>query len=397
MRELSNKFVKLFTMPNHNHNPQDFSLLMKDAISLARTARPSPNPRVGAIIIDKNGKVIGKGFHEKPGQPHAEINAILNAKKKLGKSKSLKGCTLICTLEPCCTFGRTPPCTDAIIREGISHVVIGTKDPNPKVCGKGMLKLIENNIKITEGILSKDAEAMNEGYNYFINHKKPFIILKAAVSLDGKIASEKKDSKWISNEKSRKIVHFLRSKYDAILVGSGTVLNDNPKLTSRIKNGINPLRIIIDSRLSISLNANVLNDKNVIIFTTSSCSKKKKELLEKKCIDVVVAESNAAGSKKEGKNESKKEVDLKKVIIHLSKIGVTSILVEGGSKIYNSFLKQKLVNKIVLFFAPIILGGKNSPSLLDEGFSTVKKSIKLHNYTFTQIDDNIMLEGFFKK
>jgi len=373
-----------------SQNLQDFSLLMKDAIFLARTARPSPNPRVGAIIIDKNGKVVGKGFHENPGQPHAEINAILDAKKKL---KSLKGCTLICTLEPCCTFGRTPPCTDAIIREGISHVVIGTKDPNPKVCGKGMLKLIENNVKVTEGILSKDAEAMNEGYNYFINHKKPFIILKAAVSLDGKIASEKKGSKWISNEKSRKIVHFLRSKYDAILVGSGTVMNDNPRLTSRIKNGINPLRIIIDSKLSIPLNANALNDKNVIIFTTSSCSKKKKELLEKKCIDVVVAESNAAGSKKENINE----VDLKKVILYLSRMGITSLLVEGGSKIYNSFLKQKLADKIILFIAPIIIGGKNSPSLLDEGFSTVKKSIKLHNHSSTQIGDNLMLEGFLKK
>jgi len=382
-----------------SQNLQDFSLLMKDAIFLARNARPSPNPRVGAIILDKAGKIIGKGFHKNPGQPHAEINAILDAKKNLKSSKlksssqPLKDCTLVCTLEPCCTFGRTPPCTDAIIREGISHVIIGTKDPNPNVCGKGMLKLIENNIKITEGILSKDAEAMNEGYNYFINHKKPLIILKAAISLDGKISTEKKDSKWISNEKSRKIVHFLRSKYDAILVGSGTVLKDNPKLTSRIKNGINPLRVIIDSKLSIPISANVMNDKNVIIFTTSSCSKKKKEILEKKCINVVIAENNVVGSKK----ESKKEVSLKKVILHLSKMGITSILVEGGSKIYNSFLKQKLADKIILFIAPIIIGGKNSPSLLDEGFSTVKKSIKLHNYTFTQIDDNIMLEGFLDK
>jgi len=336
------------------------------AIDLAKKARPSPNPRVGALLV-KNGKIIGKGYHRKAGEPHAEINAINSAKRKL---PDLSGSTLYITLEPCCHYGKTPPCTNRILAEKIGRVVIGAKDPNRLVAGRGISILRKNVAKITAGVLSVSATEINDGYNHFITTGWPLVVLKAAISLDGKISAENRDSKWISNRKSRRIVHEMRSKYDAILVGSGTVLKDNPRLTSRIRGGIDPMRIIFDSKLSLPLNAKVLADRNAIIFTTAKCNKAKKLLLEKKGYEIQVAGNS--------------QVDLKKALSFLGKRGITGILVEGGAKIYGSFINQKLADKVILFIAPNVRGGQNAP---------VFPSISLKNPTYTKIDDNVMIEG----
>ncbi len=367
--------MKIIT--NDKSNKDEY--FMSIALKLAQKSRPSPNPRVGAVIV-KDGKIIGQGYHKKAGTNHAEINAINNAKKN--GFTNLSNSTMYITLEPCCTWGKTSPCTDSILREKIKHVVISTIDPNPNVAGKSLVLLLKKGVKITSGILEKQAEEINEGYNHFITTKKPLVVLKAALSVDGKIASVTGESKWITNKHSRKIVHQMRSKYDAILVGIGTVLKDNPHLTSRIKNGINSIRIILDSTLKIPLNSNVLYDKNVLIFTTNNYNKKNKKFLEQKGIAVKIAGKNA--------------IDLKKVLTVLGQMGITSILIEGGSKIYDSFLKQKLVDKVILFTAPLIIGGSNAPSLLQTGANTIKSSIKLKNVRYTILGDNILLEGYIK-
>jgi diaminohydroxyphosphoribosylaminopyrimidine deaminase/5-amino-6-(5-phosphoribosylamino)uracil reductase len=353
---------------------------MRKALALAKKARPSPNPRVGAIIV-KNSRIAGIGFHRKAGEPHAEINAIRDAKRK---NSDLSGCTLYVTLEPCChTNKRTPPCTNAILAEKIGKVVIAAKDPNPHVSGRGISLLKRRGVAVKQGILEREAEEMNEGYNFFIRKKKPLVVLKAAISLDGKIATERGDSKWISNEKSRRIVHQMRTKYDAILAGIGTVRKDNPKLTSRIAGGIDPLRVIIDSQLGIPPSANVLKDRNVVIFTSERCDRKKKAWLAGRGYDVVVA--------------GKKEVSLREALPVLAELGLTSVLVEGGARIFDSFLRQKLADKIVLFVAPIIIGGKNAPSLLQRGAGRIKDAIKLESAKYTVVGDNIMVEGWLDK
>ncbi|MFA5049403.1 MAG: bifunctional diaminohydroxyphosphoribosylaminopyrimidine deaminase/5-amino-6-(5-phosphoribosylamino)uracil reductase RibD [Candidatus Micrarchaeia archaeon] len=312
---------------------------MSIALSLAKNGSPSPNPYVGAVIV-KNGKIIGKGFHEKSGSPHAEINAINSVKNK----KEIKNSTLYTTLEPCSHFGKTPPCTDAILKSGIKRVVFASRDPTKKVCGEEILK--KSGIKITSGILEKKSKKLNEVFYYFSEKKSPFIALKAASSKNSKIGIYGKKTK-ITGRKAVFFSHILRSKYDSILVGINTILSDDPLLTTRIKNKKSPIKIILDSKLIIPLSANVLKDKNTIIATTSSASRNKKNILQKSGIRVVVS--------------GRKKINLKKLLGILAKSTITSILVEGGTKVHTSFLKSKSVNKIYLFKSKTILNGETIP------------------------------------
>ncbi|MBN2477718.1 bifunctional diaminohydroxyphosphoribosylaminopyrimidine deaminase/5-amino-6-(5-phosphoribosylamino)uracil reductase RibD, partial [Candidatus Micrarchaeota archaeon] len=315
---------------------------MSIAIELAKKGNAHPNPKVGAVIV-KNGKIIGKGYHRKAGKPHGEIEAIKSVKDK----RKLRGSVLYLNLEPCSHYGKTPPCVNKIIEAGIKEVVFSMNDPNPKVNGNGEKIMEKNRIKIRKGIMESEAEELNKE---FIKHMKtgiPYVSLKTGMTLDGKIATETGDSKWITSEKSRRKGYKLRSQNDAVLVGIGTVLKDNPGLNGTEE--FNPVKIILDGRLRIPLDSKLLKKGKTIIATAGKGKKEKRKKLEKKGCEIIEA--------------GKKRVDLKKLLKKLGKKGITSVLVEGGSEINGSFLKENLVDRFYFFIAPKILWGNNQKSV----------------------------------
>ena len=303
----------------------------------------SPNPMVGCVIV-KNGKIIGKGYHKKYGGNHAEINAINSAQT------SVKNSSVYITLEPCSIYGNTPPCVDRLIKEGVKKVIIGTKDPNPLVNGRGIYKLKKANIDVRYGVNNKNCLELNKFFNKFMNKGIPYVTLKAAVTLDGKIADENGKSKWISSIESRMYVHKLRSEYDAVLVGINTVVKDNPSLNVRMVKGRNPKKIVLDSSLRINLKSKVFDSSvygDLIVITSqkSKVKKRKIKLLEKESVKILFVNENSDGN-----------LNLKNVLKKLAKEKITSVLVEGGSKIFNSFIRQKLFDEIQLFVCPKIFG-----------------------------------------
>jgi diaminohydroxyphosphoribosylaminopyrimidine deaminase/5-amino-6-(5-phosphoribosylamino)uracil reductase len=303
----------------------------------------SPNPMVGCIIT-KNNRVIAEGWHKQYGGAHAEINAINSALKK---GFNLKGAVMYVSLEPCVHYSKTPPCVDKIIEHKIGKVVIGIKDPYMLVAGKGIKKLKENNIEVITGVLQDECRELNK---FFFKHVKtglPYITLKSAQTLDGKIADSKLKSKWISSPESRKLVHKLRSEYDAVLVGRNTVMHDNPRLTVRLVKGRNPYRIIIDKDLKSVLNRHVFSDRDrdkTIVLASHKVDRKKLRELNKRKITVIFSPV------KNGK------IDLRYSLKQLAAFGISSILVEGGAGTYSGFLSQKLADEIMLFTAPKIMG-----------------------------------------
>ncbi|MFC1691033.1 bifunctional diaminohydroxyphosphoribosylaminopyrimidine deaminase/5-amino-6-(5-phosphoribosylamino)uracil reductase RibD [Nanoarchaeota archaeon] len=356
---------------------------MNLALNLAMQSNPSPNPRVGAVLVNRWGKIIGKGFHRRAGLEHAEVEAINDARRKFHK---IKGSTMYVTLEPCNHYGLTPPCTEAIIREGIKKIVIAMRDPNQMVDGGGMNKLRISGISVKIGVLEKEAKKLNETWLKRTMTGKPFVIVKTAMSLDGKIATKTGDSKWISCEESRKYSHWLRNSVDSIMVGIGTVLKDDPELTVRHIEGKDPLRIIIDSKLNVPLNAKVLNDNNVIIITTNKYNKKKKKELEKKNIKIIIAET------KKGK------VDLKSAMDELSKLKIGSVLVEGGSELNASALNEGIVDKLIVFIALKIIGGRTAKTLVGgEGISKIKDCLNLKDLSVRRIGTSIVVTTYTNK
>lgn len=346
---------------------------MQKALSLAKKGlfQTSPNPCVGAIIV-KNNKIIGQGYHKKAGQDHAEIAALKNCKEP-------KNATLYLTLEPCCHHGKTPPCTDEIIKSGIRKVVIAMKDPNPLVNGKGIQKLKNARIKIKTGILEKEAKDLNQAYAKYIKTGLPFVTLKIAMSLDGKIATESGESKWITCLESRKYAHKLRSQSDAILTGINTILKDNPHLGVRYVKGKDPLRIILDSKLRIPLNSKVLRDKNVLLVTTNACNKQKLLKLKKENYRIKIFN---------------KKINLKNLLKYLGKEKITSILVEGGSEINGSFINNKLADKICCFIAPKIIGGNKAKTAIGgKGISRIQDIIKIENWRTKKIGQDLLTTG----
>jgi len=352
---------------------------MKRALKLAGKGEgwASPNPMVGAVIV-KEGKIIGEGYHKRFGENHAEINAIDNA------SESIEGATLYVTLEPCSHYGKTPPCVERIIDAKASGVVIGTTDPNPLVSGKGIEILENHGIKTTVGILEEKCRALNEKYFKFIETRIPFITLKYAQTIDGRIATSTGRSKWISSGPSLKYAHKLRSHHDGVLVGVGTVLKDDPELTVRLVRGRNPVRIVVDPFLKIPVNARIFGnqkDSKTIIAATSRSADEKRTLLKEKGIEIIVID--------EGDNN---HVDMKKLLIELGKREISSILVEGGSKIITSFVKERLFDRMVVITAPKILG-KGIEAIGDLGIEKMDDSIGL---TFDKVyrkGDDIIVEG----
>lgn len=359
-----------------NNTQTNETLFIKEALKLAKKGIgwTNPNPMVGAILI-KDGEIIGKGYHRKVGLPHAEIEALNNTQN------GIKDATLYVNHEPCSHYGRTPPCVDAIIESGITRVVCSSLDPNPKVHGKGIELLLKAGIEVSVGILEKEARNLNEAFFTFHEKKRPFIALKFAASLDGKIAIKTGDSKWITNEKARAYARKLRSYYQAILVGINTILHDNPHLGIRMEGKKDPVRIILDSTLKIPLTSQVLRDNNVIIATTKYANRKKQEQLTKNGITVLTFPTTT--------------IYLHDLLDELRKREIISVLVEGGSTVLGSFVDAKLMDKVYAFYAPVIIGGKEAISAVSgEGAKYITEATYLKSMSFKRFADNLLIVGY---
>ncbi len=368
---------------------------MKRAINLARkgSGKVLGNPMVGCVIV-KKGRVLAEGFHRKFGGNHAEIEALL----KHGISGSglkraqhpqhpgafntgaFNGATMYVNLEPCAHFGKTPPCVPEIIRSGIKRVVIGMKDPNNLVFGKGIRILKKNGIYVEVGCLKKECMDLNISFITNMKKRRPYIAIKAAMSLDGKIATKTGESKWITSEKSRKYAKKLRAKYDAILVGKNTVLRDDPGLKAFNKAGREPIRIILDSMLATSPSAKVYRNRNVILVTTNRTQKSKIKKFAKKAIPLKIFPS---------------KIRLAPLLQWLyRKKGISSIFVEGGSEVIGSFFDEKFVDKVYFFIAPKIIGGKDAkPAVSGYGVKDIAKSLYLTNIAITKIGPDLLYAG----
>ncbi|HSL87823.1 MAG TPA: bifunctional diaminohydroxyphosphoribosylaminopyrimidine deaminase/5-amino-6-(5-phosphoribosylamino)uracil reductase RibD, partial [Ignavibacteriaceae bacterium] len=338
----------------------------------------SPNPLVGCVIT-KNNKIIGAGFHTKYGDDHAEINAINSVQE------TLEGSTLYVNLEPCTHYGNTPPCVDRIIKEKIKRVVIGTLDVNPLVNGKSIKKLKDAGIDVKAGLLEKECIELNNFFFKFISKKLPYVTLKAAATLDGKIADVNSNSEWISSSDSRKYVHSLRNKFDAVLIGANTALIDNPQLTVRHIDGRNPWRIILDSKLSLPINLKLFQknfDKRTFLVISENGLKKKRKLreLEKLGVKIITV-----------KKQVNNKTDLKFLLKELAKLNITSVLVEGGSKIFTSFIKQKLFDDLLVFISPKLIGD-GVPVIQNIGINSIKDAINLKLKSCDVIGDDIVAE-----
>lgn len=358
---------------------------MKMALELAEQGRgwTSPNPMVGAVIV-KDGTVVGKGFHQTAGGPHAEIHALNDAGEKA------RGATLYVTFEPCNHTGRTPPCTQAILKNGIRRVVAGMKDPNPQVTGGGLAFLTSQGLDVSVGVCEDECHRLNEIFIKYVTTSLPFVILKCAATLDGCIATRTGDSKWITNPLSRQFVHELRHAVDAIMVGIGTVLKDNPRLTTRLEDrkGSDPIRIVLDTHLSISPNVRLLHlasDSDTLIVTGSSAPAEKRRMLERPGVRLLALK------------DVRGQVDLTALARELGRMGITSLLIEGGSRVNGSALRAGIVDKVYIFYAPKIYGGDDGvPVCAGPGVEFMEQSMRLKDISVHRFEDDVMIEGYLK-
>ncbi|MCK9572875.1 MAG: bifunctional diaminohydroxyphosphoribosylaminopyrimidine deaminase/5-amino-6-(5-phosphoribosylamino)uracil reductase RibD [Candidatus Omnitrophica bacterium] len=344
---------------------------LKKTLELAKRAEghTSPNPMVGAVIL-KNNKEISCGFHKKSGKPHAEIEAINNARI------NIKGATLYINLEPCCHFGRTPPCVDKIIESGIRRVVIATLDPNPVVHGKSVSKLKKAGIKVSVGCFSKQARRLNEVFFKNMEAKRPFVVVKLAQSLDGKIAAAGGESKWITGEHARKFARKLRDKYDCVLVGINTVIKDNPRLNGVKKN---PYKVVIDPKLRIPKDAYILKNDSQKLIIFASTKAKKKSLKNTKVFFI---------------KEEKGKLPVKEILSILNQHGITSVFVEGGSCTAANFFEEKLVDKVHFFIAPIILGGKSALTSIGGQGLSLRDCPEVSELRIEKIGQDMLITGY---
>jgi diaminohydroxyphosphoribosylaminopyrimidine deaminase / 5-amino-6-(5-phosphoribosylamino)uracil reductase len=376
-------------MENRTGQKKDYTYMEK-VFSLAKKGEgtTSPNPLVGAII-EKDNTIYGQGYHKKAGGPHAEIAAIRDAEKR--NQGNVEGCTLYVNLEPCCHTGKTPPCTKAIIESGIKRVVIGMEDPNPLVRGKGIEELKKAGIAVTTGIMENAARKLNEIFCTYISSGMPFVTVKAAVTLDGKIATHTGSSQWITGKEARTYVHRQRHIHDGVMVGIGTVLTDNPLLTCRLagENRTKTSRIIVDSTGRIPPEARVLEEEpgyQTIVAVTPRAPGDKITTLEQKNAEVMVIQS------KEGK------VDIRSLLHQLGERGITSVLVEGGGTLNASIIEQGLADKLLLFIAPKIIGGRDAPTFMEgRGKEQMSEALLLSFEQEKWFHSDLMLEYYFKK
>lgn len=359
---------------------------MRRAIELAKEGQgwTRPNPLVGAVLV-KNDRIIGEGYHEFYGGPHAEVNAFKNA------TEDVTGSTLYVTLEPCSHFGKTPPCANLIVDKKIKKVIVGLLDPNPLVAGNGIKLLQDHNIEVISGVLEDDCRKMNEIFLKFITTQRPYVILKSAMTLDGKIASITGDSKWITSQKSRAFVHEIRHHLMAIMTGIDTVLIDNPKLTTRLTDriGKDPIRIIVDSKARIPLDCAVISNTSkakTIVATTELADSNKIKALEERGVEVIIIPS---------KNN---RVDLPVLMDELGRRKIDSILLEGGSALNFSALQDGIVDQVYQFISPKIIGGTQAKSPVGGiGIERIDDAIQLTNVTTHIFDDDILVIGYTRK
>ena len=349
---------------------------MKRAVELAKKGQgyTSPNPCVGAVIV-RNGKIIGFGYHKKAGSDHAEIVAISDALKR---KNSLKGAVLYTTLEPCCHYGKTGPCTEEIVRFGIGKVVIAHTDPSKKVNLKGVKFLRGHGVEVVVGVLEEEARMLNQPFLKTVKYGIPFVTLKAGISLDGKIATRSGKSEWITNELSREHGKNLRDNYDAIVVGANTVLIDNPVLACR-KGRL--LRVVVDGRLRVKVSSRVFRDDDVVVATTDLADKKALKKFKEAGVKVV--------------RFGRKKVNIKALLKYLYKeFGVQSVFVEGGGGVNGSFVDEKLIDDVYFYISPEIIGGYDAVSVVGgKGVDSLKKSLKLKKVDVKMLEGDILVHG----
>lgn len=337
----------------------------------------NPNPLVGAVIV-KDGKIIGQGWHEKYGGWHAERNALSNC------SESPNDATMYVTLEPCCHYGKTPPCTEAILQNAIKKVVIGCLDPNSLVSGKGAALLREAGIDVVTGILQDKCIELNEVFLHYIKTKTPYVVMKYAMTMDGKIATASGESKWITGQKARDNVHRSRNQYSSIMVGVGTVIADNPSLTCRITGGRNPIRIICDTHLNTPIESTIVTtakEVKTIIATASDNKEKHSPYLSNGCeiLEIRLKDNH---------------IDLNHLMQELGEAGIDSILLEGGSTLNFSALQSRIVNKVQAYIAPKLFGNNQSRTPVGGvGIQEISNCFYLKNQTITWFDEDILVEG----
>lgn len=354
---------------------------MRLAIDLAKKGRKrvKKNPLVGAVIV-KNNKIIGQGFHEEYGKEHAEENAINSS------LESVEGAEIYVTLEPCCHFGKRPPCCKLLIEKKIEKVYIGCLDPNPKVAGKGVKILEKAGISTQVGVLEEECRNLNTSFFYHIKHKMPYVVLKSAMTLDGKIATFTGDSKWITSEESRKKVHQIRADLDAVMVGIHTVVNDDPSLNVRLVKGQDPIRIVVDSKLKIPKRARILHldsEARTIIATTKDHDSENYDYISKlPNVEIIIIKA------KDGR------VDLSDLLQELYERNISSILLEGGGNLNYSMLKNNFISKVLIFIAPKLIGGQKSiTSIEGDGIELMANAIDIKNMKIRKIGPDILVKG----
>lgn len=361
---------------------------MQIAISLAANGKGgvNPNPLVGAIIV-KNGKIIARGWHEKYGEGHAEVNAFKDAKEK---NVNIEGATMYVTLEPCSHYGKTPPCALAIINNKISRVVIGQIDPNPIVAGRGIKMLKDAKISVECGLYEDELKYQNRVFLNYVQHKSPWVIMKTAMTLDGKIACSTGDSRWVSGEESRAYTHELRNELQAIMVGVDTVIADNPELTCRIENRKvrNPIRVVVDSTCRIPLDAKLLDTSiaRTIIATTNRADENKIEKLKALGVEIIITK------------QKNKRVSLSDLVQRLGYLEIDGLLLEGGASLNYSALEEGIVNEVISFVSPKMVGGENSKTPVGgEGIAKMNEAIELQDVKISQLGKDIMINGIINK
>ncbi len=362
--------------------------LMAEALSLAARAegRTSPNPLVGAVVLDAHGEIVGRGWHRKAGEPHAEVLALQEAGDRA------RGGVLILTLEPCSHQGRTPPCAPFVVAAGVSHVIAAVSDPNPQVSGKGFAHLRAHGVGVETGIMAEEAVRQNEAYFHWWRFGRPFLTLKAAASLDGKIATRSGRSRWITGEAARNAGHHFRNTVDAILVGVETVLEDDPLLTAR-PDGVagKPLaRVVLDSRLRMPSRARILaplQGSSTLVATTNAAPPVREEALREAGAEVIRVEADQQG-----------RVSFAPLLGVLGSRGVRHILVEGGGRVHGSFIREGLADRLLYFLAPLIVGDHEAPGAISGLDAEELQSLPgLFNVTHEVIGDDLLIQGYFKK
>lgn len=355
-------------------------IYMSRALELAKLGEghTNPNPMVGAVLV-KNGRIIGEGYHEVCGQAHAEVNAFKHA------TEDPEGADLYVTLEPCSHYGKTPPCAKLIIEKKVRRVIIAALDPNPLVSGRGVRMIQEAGIEVISGVMEEEAKALNEVFMRYIVNKQPYLVLKYAMTLDGKIATAAGDAKWITSEDARAHARHMRGVYMGILAGIGTVLADDPQLTAREEGARNPIRIIVDSSLRIPENARVLDDqesaKTIIAVATPSDQDKRKRLEDReiKILDVPGEDGR---------------VDLVKLMTLLGEMGIDSVLVEGGGQIIGSLVKAHLADRVLCYISPKLVGGDQAKTPAGgDGIAVLADAMKLDEIEVANIGPDVLLSG----